>query len=79
MAPSQVQIATSALQRLIKEEESYYKELEQQKARIAKLEKGEGDDPENADFQLRQEVSSQVPKNHASCLRCFVYLGFVDG
>ena len=57
MAPSQVQIATGALQRLVKEETSYFKELDQQKARIAKLEKGEGDDPDNQEFQLKQEVS----------------------
>ena len=60
MAPSQVQIATGVLQRLVKEEQSYYKEMDQQKARISKLEKGEGDDAENMDFQLRQEVGTTV-------------------
>jgi tubulin-specific chaperone A len=57
MAPSQLQIATSALQRLVKEEASYQTELEQQKARIAKLEAGEGGDDDNKDFNLKQEVS----------------------
>lgn len=60
MAPSQVQIATSALQRLLKEEVSYFKEQEQQEARIAKLEQqapGTGDSPGNEEFQLKQEVS----------------------
>ncbi|RMZ78095.1 hypothetical protein DV737_g4020, partial [Chaetothyriales sp. CBS 132003] len=53
--PSQVAIATSALQRLVKEEASYYKELDQQEARIVKLEKGESEDQENLEYQLRQE------------------------
>ena len=61
MAPSQVQIATSALQRLMKEEKSYYKELEQQQTRISKLEKGEGGDSEgNEEYQLKQEVSRGI-------------------
>jgi hypothetical protein len=54
-APSQLAIHTSVLQRLVKEEASYHKELEQQEVRIAKLEQG-GDD-ENAEYTLRQEVS----------------------
>ena len=61
MAPSQVQIATGVLQRLVKEEQSYYKEMDQQKARISKIEKGEGDDAENKDFQLQQEVRAIDP------------------
>jgi hypothetical protein len=54
-APSQLAIQTSALQRLVKEEASYHKELEQQEVRIAKLE--QGDDDENAEYTLRQEAS----------------------
>ena len=53
--PSQLSIATGALNRLVKEEKSYHRELQQQEASIAKLETGESGD-ENADFQLRQEV-----------------------
>ena len=52
--PSRLSIATSSLQRLVKEESSYHKELEQQEARIKKLEQGSED--ENAEFQLKQEV-----------------------
>jgi hypothetical protein len=52
--PSQLAIATSSLQRLVKEEASYHKELEQQQASISKLESGGGD--ENAEYQLKQEV-----------------------
>jgi len=54
--PSQLAIATSSVSRFVKEEASYHKELEQQQARIAKLEQG-GDEDENAEFQLKQEVS----------------------
>lgn len=57
MAPlSQIAIATSVLNRRVKDEVSYRKEYEQQKARIAKLEAGENADDENAEFQLKQEV-----------------------
>ncbi|KXL44309.1 hypothetical protein M433DRAFT_155091 [Acidomyces richmondensis BFW] len=56
MAPlSQIAIATSVLNRRVKDEVSYRKEYEQQKARIAKLEAGENADDENAEFQLKQE------------------------
>jgi len=54
--PSKLAIATSAVSRLVKEEASYHKEIEYQKARIKKLEAGSED--ENAEFQLKQEVSS---------------------
>lgn len=56
-APSQLAIATSALNRLVKEEASYHSELEEQSARISKLEAGEGADDENAEYILRQNVS----------------------
>ncbi|KIV95578.1 hypothetical protein B0A52_07225 [Exophiala mesophila] len=59
MAPSQIQIATSSLQRLLKEEASYYKEQEQQEARIQKLEKQDpatsADSDGNQAFLLKQE------------------------
>ncbi|KIV77410.1 hypothetical protein PV11_09207 [Exophiala sideris] len=57
MAPSQIQVASNALERLLKEEKSYYKEHEQQEARIAKLEKESGGEDEdgNKEFQLKQE------------------------
>ncbi|CAK1367426.1 hypothetical protein CB0940_10706 [Cercospora beticola] len=53
-APSRISIATSALNRLVKEEKSYRNEHESQKERIAKLEASQGDD-ENAEYILRQE------------------------
>ncbi|KAM3414195.1 Tubulin-specific chaperone A [Cercospora zeina] len=52
--PSQIAIKTSALKRLVKEEESYRKEHKSQLERIAKLEASQGDD-ENAEYILRQE------------------------
>lgn len=57
-APSRLAIATSSLTRLIKEETSYHKELEQQQAHVKSLEEGGDDDDENADYKLRQEVSN---------------------
>jgi hypothetical protein len=63
MAPSQLQIATGVLQRLVKEEASYHKELASQQARIDRLEKAQSEgnaDAEgdgNEEYQLRQEVS----------------------
>ena len=59
MAPSQLAIATSSLNRLVKEEKSYHDEQKQQEAKIAKLEQG-GSNDENADYILKQEVSSYV-------------------
>lgn len=60
--PSQLAIATSSLNRLVKEESSYHREHEQQSARIAKLESdlqsGQGNEDGNAEFALRQEVRS---------------------
>lgn len=52
--PSKLAVATSSLVRLVKEEASYHKEMEQQQARIKKLEAGSDED--NAEYILRQEV-----------------------
>ncbi len=62
-SPSQLAIATSSVQRLIKEEASYYKELTKQEARLQQTERaqGHGDADENADFTLRQEVCLSLP------------------
>jgi tubulin-specific chaperone A len=57
--PSKLAVATSSLTRLVKEEASYHKEMEQQQARIKKLEAGS--DEENAEYMLRQEVLRSVP------------------
>ncbi|KAL4910186.1 hypothetical protein BDW74DRAFT_49278 [Aspergillus multicolor] len=56
MAPrSQLEITTSAVQRLIKEEASYRREAEQQKERIKKLEAQDPSADENRDYMLKQE------------------------
>lgn len=60
--PSQLAIATSSVQRLVKEEASYHKELTQQEARIAKLE-NEVNSDENAEYQLKQEVRTHCNIN----------------
>jgi tubulin-specific chaperone A len=53
-APSKLAIATSSVQRLVKEERSYRKEQIQQEERIEKLQGGSSD--ENAEYLLKQEV-----------------------
>jgi hypothetical protein len=63
--PSQITIATSSLQRLVKEEASYHKELESQEARLEKL-LANKDDDENAEYQLKQEVRLQNFIYHVS-------------
>ena len=52
--PSKLAIATSSVQRLLKEEVSYRKEEESQVARIQKLESESGD--ENKEYMLKQEA-----------------------
>jgi len=59
-APSPLTIAVQSVQRLVKEESYYRKELAQQTERVEKLEedlktKGESADG-NAEFMLKQEV-----------------------
>lgn len=57
-APTPLDVATQSVQRLVKEEASYHKELDGQKVRVAKIESeisaGTGD--ENAGYVLKQEV-----------------------
>jgi tubulin-specific chaperone A len=52
--PSKLGVATSSLLRLVKEEASYHKELEQQESRIKTWESKT--DEENAEYVLKQEV-----------------------
>lgn len=59
-APSRLQIATSSLERLLKEESSYHKELEQGKARVQRLESEKSTD-DNAEYMIRQEVLITIP------------------
>lgn len=60
MAPrSQLEIFTSSVQRLVKEEASYHSEIKQQTERVKKLEaQDEGD--ENREYLLNQEVCKAV-------------------
>lgn len=55
--PTPLAIATSSVNRLVKEEASYHKELSTQEARLAKLQASTEED-ENAEYQLKQEVLS---------------------
>ena len=58
--PSQLAIATSSLKRLVKEEASYHKELQQQQKSVQELESDASEEPAdeegNREFQLKQEV-----------------------
>lgn len=56
MAPrSQLEIFTSSVQRLTKEEASYHSEIKQQTERVQKLET-QNDGDENREYTLNQEV-----------------------
>lgn len=57
-SPTPLDVATQSVQRLVKEEASYHKELSGQQARVAKTESGirDGTDDENANYVLEQEV-----------------------
>lgn len=54
--PSQLAIATSSVQRLVKEEASYHKELVHQQASVEKL-LASTDEDENKEYKLKQEAS----------------------
>ncbi|KAK0108597.1 hypothetical protein ONS95_003393 [Cadophora gregata] len=61
--PTPLAIATSSLQRLVKEEISYEKELQGQEARLEKI-LATKDDDENAEYKLKQERAAiQETKN----------------
>lgn len=64
-APSQLTIATQSVQRLVKEESYYHKELAGQQVRIEKLDKdiksGSDQLDENAEYVLKQEVLTEPP------------------
>jgi tubulin-specific chaperone A len=57
--PSQLAIATSSVQRLVKEEASYHKELNSQEKRLEKLLASTEED-ENREYSLKQEVCQSV-------------------
>ena len=52
--PSKLAITTSAVQRLVREEASYYKEAQQQEERIKKLESSA--EEENKAYMIGQEA-----------------------
>lgn len=60
-------IATSSVVRLVKEEASYHRELEQQTQRLHKLEAESqtgNDEDGNREFMLKQEVGVEFRKLH---------------
>ncbi|KAF4964158.1 hypothetical protein FSARC_7908 [Fusarium sarcochroum] len=58
--PSQLAIATSSVNRLLKEEASYHKELEQEEAKVQALKDkiAAGSDDENATYMLKQQQTA---------------------
>lgn len=76
MPPSQVSIAVSSLNRLVKEEKSYHKELEQQQARVTKLEQSQGD--ENSEYMIKQEVRNIIYQKRPSSRAHFVKRRGID-
>lgn len=77
-APSPLAIATSSVQRLVKEETYYHKELSGQQVRVDKLEtqinERSADLDENAGYMLKQEVRqyfSSLPHRYIHiCRNC---------
>jgi tubulin-specific chaperone A len=61
-APSPLAIATGSLNRLVKEEQSYYKELEKQQTRLQKLKEG-ADEDGNKEYMIKQEVRLSPPQS----------------
>ncbi|KAF5616573.1 beta-tubulin binding protein [Fusarium sp. NRRL 52700] len=59
--PSQLAIATGSVNRLLKEEASYHKEVEEEEAKVKalkeKIDSGANDD-ENASFMLKQQQTA---------------------
>lgn len=71
MAPrSQLEITTSSVTRLVKEEASYHKELQQQTERIKKLEADTAGDDENREYTLKQEVCALYGSFASTKLSC---------
>lgn len=72
MAPrTQLEITTSSVIRLVKEEASYHSELQQQAERIKKLEADTTSDDENREYTLKQEVCAlcrSFASTESSCL-----------
>ena len=62
--PTPLAIATSSVNRLLKEEASYHKEVEQEEASIKalkeKIESGQGDEDGNGTYMLKQQVGRAI-------------------
>lgn len=72
---SPLSIATSAVVRLVKEENSYRKELEQQEEHIKRFEGEQGGSDENREYLIKQEVRV-LHGNHE--LFCSVYIYIIS-
>lgn len=81
-APSPLVIATGAVLRLVKEENSYHKELADQEKNVKTLEdkiaSGQGSEDGNDEYMLKQQVSYPSPlqiETPATRRVCFSGLG----
>lgn len=75
--PTPLAIATSALQRLVKEEVSYEKELKGQETRLEKI-LASKDEDENAEYKLKQEVCYLDLPTHISLLEAGRIMRFLS-
>ena len=79
--PSPLAIATSSVQRLLKEEASYHKELAEQEKQVKDLEEkiqaGGADDDGNNAFMLKQQVTQhhQTLAVRFTLMRCVLANG----
>lgn len=70
--PTPLAIATSSVNRLLKEEASYHKEVEQEEASIKalkeKIESGQGDEDGNGTYMLKQQVGRATAPHQGQLL-----------
>lgn len=76
--PSPLVIATGAVTRLLKEEASYHKELQEQEAKVKaqeeKIQSGQDDEEGNATYILKQHVRC-LPPTLPDSLACLGLVG----
>jgi Tubulin binding cofactor A len=61
-APSKLVVATNSVKRLVSEEASYHRELQEQKKRVGLLQQNP-DGGENAEYIVKQEVGPLLSRN----------------
>lgn len=64
---SQLEIFTSSVLRLVNEEASYHRELKEQTEHVQRLEKDTGNEDENREYMLKQEVRTTLDNSYLGC------------